>query len=154
LPFDPALAPDAAVAFIGRIRSPWRTRDDCPKNLRQARERGGHAVIELDPRFWQGLEGLASGSPVIVLYWMDGSRRDLLVQSPQHREGSAGTFSLRSPARPNPVAIAVVTLLAIDPEACALTIDAIDCCDGTPLLDIKPWLPSVDIPPGYRDADP
>jgi tRNA-Thr(GGU) m(6)t(6)A37 methyltransferase TsaA len=156
LPFDPAAAADAGVAFIGRIRSPWR-RDDpdsCPKNVRQARERGLQAVIELDPRYRDGLADLREASPIVVLYWMDGARRDLMVQSPRHRDGSVGVFSLRSPARPNPVAMAVVTLLAIDPAACTLTIDAIDCFDGTPLIDLKPWLPRVDIPDGYRDAEP
>lgn len=156
LPFDPAAAADVGVAFIGRIRSPWH-RDDaasCPKNVRQARERGLHAVIELDPRYRDGLADLRAGAPIVVLYWMDAARRDLMVQSPRHRDGSVGVFSLRSPARPNPVAMAVVTLVAIDPASCTLTIDAIDCFDGTPLLDIKPWLPTVDIPAGYRDAQP
>ena len=51
------------------------------------------------------------------------------------------------PSRPNPIAVGVVRIIAVDAEAGVLTIDALDAFDGTPLLDIKPWLHSVDIPP-------
>jgi tRNA (Thr-GGU) A37 N-methylase len=81
---------------------------------------------------------------------MDAVRRDLIVQSPAHRDGPTGTFALRSPARPNPIALAVTRLLAIQADSGTLAIDAIDAFDGTPVLDIKPWLASVDIPPGFR----
>jgi tRNA (adenine37-N6)-methyltransferase len=56
-------------------------------------------------------------------------------------------FGLRSPLRPNPIALAVVRLLGIDAATGRIEIDAIDCLDGTPLLDIKPYLPSVDAVP-------
>jgi tRNA-Thr(GGU) m(6)t(6)A37 methyltransferase TsaA len=146
LPFDPANEPDASLVFIGRLRSPWTRGEPCPKNVREAREQAPHVVIELDRRYGAGLEGLEAGAHLIVLYWMDAARRDIILQSPRHLDRPAGVFRLRSPARPNPVAMAVVKLLALDPAACTLTVDAIDCYDGTPLLDIKPWLPSVDVP--------
>ena len=82
----------------------------------------------------------------MVLYWMHAARRDLIVQSPAHRDGPVGTFALRSPARPNPVAMAAVSLLEIDVTTGVLQIDAIDAFEGTPVLDIKPWLASVDVP--------
>jgi tRNA-Thr(GGU) m(6)t(6)A37 methyltransferase TsaA len=150
LQFDPAAQADAGVAFIGRIRSPWPKDGSCPKNLREAREQAPHVVVELDRRYRAGLDGLSPGVPLVLLYWMDAARRDVIVQRPRHLDRLAGVFGLRSPARPNPVAIAVVRLRAMDPAAGTLTIDAIDCYDGTPLLDIKPWLPSVDVPPGWR----
>jgi tRNA (Thr-GGU) A37 N-methylase len=81
---------------------------------------------------------------------MHAARRDLIVQSPAHRDGPTGTFALRSPARPNPIALADVRLLAIEAEGGHLTVDAIDAFDGTPVLDVKPWLASVDVPPGYH----
>jgi tRNA (Thr-GGU) A37 N-methylase len=80
------------------------------------------------------------GDPVVQLYWMHTARRDLIVQTRVHRSGPTGTFALRSPARPNPIALAVVRLLAVDAEAGLPGIDAIDAFDGTPLRDIKPWL--------------
>jgi tRNA-Thr(GGU) m(6)t(6)A37 methyltransferase TsaA len=153
LPFDPANEPGAGVTFIGRIRSPWSKGGPCPKNLREARQQAPHALIELDPRYRAGLEGLGAGAHLVVLYWMDAARRDLIVQRPRHLDRLVGVFGLRSPVRPNPVAMAVVGLRAVDAAACTLTVDAIDCYDGTPLLDIRPWLPSVDVPEGCRLID-
>ena len=156
LPFDPAkTAHDACVIFIGSIRSPWKTRDACPRNMAQARERGQRAMIKLDEVWREGLVGMEKHSAVLVLYWMDKARRDLIVQTPRHRQethkshkpGPRGVFSLRSPARPNPVAIATVRILKLDKEAGVITIDAIDCLDRTPLIDIKPWFGDIDILP-------
>jgi tRNA-Thr(GGU) m(6)t(6)A37 methyltransferase TsaA len=147
LSFDPArIADDAQLRFIGRLRSPW-ARGNCPKNLREARELGGEFRAEIDPPFRPGLLGLAAGMPVILLYWTGLSRRDMIVLNPPHRSGPTGVFALRAPSRPNPVAVGVVRLLAVDQAGGVLEFDALDAFDGTPLLDIKPWLPSVDVPP-------
>ncbi|MGM0584650.1 MAG: SAM-dependent methyltransferase [Pseudomonadota bacterium] len=145
LPFDPAERTEAGVVFIGRIRSPW-SRGDCPKNIRIARETGKPARVELDPAYAPGLANLSPGQPVMLLYWMAGARRDLIVQSPAHADGPRGVFALRSPARPNPIALSAVTIRSVDAERGVLEIDAIDCFDGTPLIDIKPWLSTVDKP--------
>lgn len=147
LTFDPArTADDARLRFIGRLRSPW-ARGNCPKNLREAREQGGAFRAEIAPDFRPGLAGLQVGQPVILLYWTGAARRDLIVLSPSHRDGPTGVFALRAPSRPNPIAVAVVRLLGLDVEEGVLRLDALDAFDGTPLLDIKPWLHSVDIPP-------
>lgn len=147
LSFDPArIADDAHLRFIGRLRSPW-ARGNCPKNLREARELGGAFRAEIDPPFRPGLRGLVPGMPVILLYWTGQARRDMIVLNPAHREGPTGVFALRAPSRPNPIAIGVVRLLSVDQAAGLLEFDALDAFDGTPLLDIKPWLPSVDVPP-------
>ncbi|MCU0827767.1 MAG: TrmO family methyltransferase [Tabrizicola sp.] len=147
LSFDPArIADDARLRFIGRLRSPW-SRGNCPKNLGAARATGGSFRAEIDPPFRPGLSGLQAGQALILLYWTGEARRDLIVQSPAHRDGPTGVFALRSPARPNPIAVGVVRLLQIEADTGRLTLDALDAFDGTPLLDIKPWLPSVDVPP-------
>ncbi|MFV0333502.1 MAG: tRNA (N6-threonylcarbamoyladenosine(37)-N6)-methyltransferase TrmO [Tropicimonas sp.] len=146
LDFDPAERVEGGVVFIGRIRSAWNERADCPRNISSARESGQGARIELDPAYRAGLEGLKAGRDLMVLYWMDRARRDLIVQNPRHAEGPRGVFSLRSPHRPNPVAMSAVTIREIDPAGGVIVIDAIDCLDGTPVIDIKPWLPSVDMP--------
>lgn len=146
LPFDPAeTANDARIGFIGRIRSPWATRSDCPKNLARARERGQPASLEIDEPFRPGLLGLEVGKRIILLYWMHEARRDLIVQKPKHRPAATGVFALRSPVRPNPVSLGTVHITGIDLDAGRVDIDAIDCLDGTPLVDIKPWLETVDI---------
>lgn len=147
LSFDPArIADDAHLRFIGRLRSPW-ARGNCPKNLREARELGGEFRAEIDLPFRPGLQGLVAGMPVILLYWTGLARRDMIVLHPSHREGPTGVFALRAPSRPNPVAVAVVRLRTVDFATGVLEVDALDAFDGTPLLDIKPWLPSVDVPP-------
>ena len=134
--------PDAGVYFIGRIHTPWRTRDDCPKN---ARESDAVCTVALDPRFADALRDVETCSHLVLLYWMDQSPRNLLVQVPGHLGSQHGTFALRSPARPNPIAMSVVKLLGIDGST--LRVVGLDCLDGTPLLDIKPYLPSVDSVP-------
>jgi tRNA-Thr(GGU) m(6)t(6)A37 methyltransferase TsaA len=133
---------DASLYFIGRIRTPWRRRDECPRN---ARESGAECTIVLDPRWEDGLKGLESVSHLIVLYWMDQARRDLVRQAPRHYREQRGTFALRSPVRPNPIALAVARLVRI--EANRLTVVGIDCLDNTPLLDIKPYFASTDAVP-------
>lgn len=143
LAFDPGDRVKAGVTFIGHVATPWR-KGDCPKNLTEARTRGGRFQALVDPDYRPGLAGLSPGDGVILLYWMADARRDLIVQAPAHRPAPRGVFALRSPARPNPVALACVRLLDIDHTAGILTVDALDAFDGTPLLDIKPWLPGVD----------
>ncbi len=133
---------DASLYFIGRIHTPWRERDDCPKNARQS---NAECTIVADPRWAKGLSGLETVSHVIVLYWMDHARRDLVVQSPRHYAERNGTFALRSPARPNPIALSVARLERI--ESNTLTVVGLDCLDNTPLLDIKPYFASTDSVP-------
>ena len=133
---------DASLYYIGRIRTPWQRREDCPKN---ARESDAVCTVEVDPRWAQGLTGLESVSHVLLLYWMDRARRDLLVQSPRHYTERRGTFALRSPARPNPIAASVARLLRIDGNK--LSVVGLDCLDNTPLIDIKPYFASTDSVP-------
>jgi|SRR5579862_579695 len=130
---------DASLYFIGCINTPWQTRDECPKN---GRESDAVCTIALDPRWTDGLRGLETVSHVLVLYWMDKARRDLVVQAPRHYAEARGTFALRSPVRPNPIAVSVVRLLRIDGNT--LSVVGLDCIDNTPLLDIKPYFASTD----------
>ncbi|HRY07552.1 MAG TPA: tRNA (N6-threonylcarbamoyladenosine(37)-N6)-methyltransferase TrmO [Hyphomicrobiaceae bacterium] len=140
-----AQAPDAGLQFIGRIRSAYPTPADCPKNTL---ERTEPAIIEVDPPFDAGLEGIEEFSHLIALYWLDQSRRDLIVQHPSHRPAPVGVFALRSPVRPNPIGLCVVEVLGR--QGNKITIRAIDCADGTPLLDLKPYLASSDAVPEAR----
>src|SRR5215472_6102725 len=79
---------DASLYFIGRIRTPWTRREDCPKN---GRESDAVCTIEVDPRWAGALEGVASCSHLLVLYWMDKARRDLVLQAPLHYAERRGT---------------------------------------------------------------
>lgn len=134
---------DASLYYIGRIHTPWKRREDCPKN---ARESDAVCTVEVDSRWAAGLSGLETVSHVLLLYWMDKARRDLLVQSPRHYTERRGTFALRSPARPNPIAASVARLLRIDGST--LSVVGLDCLDNTPLVDIKPYFASTDSVPG------
>ena len=133
---------DAGLYFIGRIHTPWKERKDCPKN---ARESEAVCTLAVDGKWAPGLKDLATCSHIIVLYWMDKSPRNLVLQVPRHYGEPRGTFALRSPARPNPIAISVVKLLKIDGST--LSVIGLDCLDGTPMLDIKPYFASVDSVP-------
>ena len=133
---------DAGLYFIGRIRTPWHTRDECPKN---ARESDAVCTIEVEPDFAAALKGVETCSHMLVLYWMDRARRDLVVQAPRHYGEPRGTFALRSPVRPNPIAASVVKLIKVD--GTRLSVVGLDCLDGTPLLDLKPYFASTDAVP-------
>ena len=149
---DPAAMPgDAHLVFIGRIRSAWTRREDCPKNVADARATGQTATLELDPAYRAGLAGLAGVSHVVVLSWLAQAPRNLIVQKPRHAAAAKGVFALRSPARPNPVGLHVARVLALDEAAGTLTLDGIDALDGTPVIDLKPYFASVD---AYPDALP
>jgi len=139
---------NAGIYFIGRIRTPWTHRKDCPKNARESRERGTICTVEVDPRWQPALSGVETCSHLILLYWMDRARRDLAVQAPKHYATGRPTFSIRSPARPNPIALAVVELRKVDGNV--LHVVGVDCLDNTPLLDIKPYFPSADSIPDAR----
>jgi tRNA-Thr(GGU) m(6)t(6)A37 methyltransferase TsaA len=137
---------DAELYFIGRIRTPWKTLADCPKN--SAARRDVEATIEIDPRYAAGLKDIERCSHLMVLYWLDQSRRDLILQVPSHVNEPRGVFALRSPVRPNPIGLSVVDLVAVN--GTSLTIRNIDCVDGTPLIDLKPYFASTDSIPGAQ----
>lgn len=137
---------EASLYFIGKIHTPWKLRRDCPKN--SADRRDVVATVDLDPRYAEGLEGIELMSHLILLYWLDQSERNLIVQAPSHAPKPRGVFALRSPVRPNPIGLSVVELVSV--SGTVLTIRNIDCVDGTPLLDIKPYFSSTDSVPQAR----
>ena len=145
---------DAGLVFIGRIRSPWTSRAVCPKNMRAAREAqaagsgevGGCSVV-LDQRWRPALADLAVGQPIFLLSFLDRADRENALQVPRHAPAPRGTFSLRSPVRPNPIGLHLATIVALDIEAGRIILDVIDVLDDTPLVDIKPYFESVDRPP-------
>ena len=136
---------DASIYFIGRVRTPFKSRDECPKN---AAESDAIGRVELDQRYAPGLADLGLCSHLWLLYWMDQARRDLMLQVPSYLGRPRGTFALRSPVRPNPIALAAVELLDI--EGATLRVRGVDCVDGTPLLDIKPYFASTDCFPDAK----
>lgn len=136
---------DAGLHFIGRLRTPWTERADCPKNGLQSE---AICTVEVDAAYAAGLASITGCTHLILLYWMDRATRGLLIQQPRHADGPRGTFSLRSPARPNPIALSVVELLGREGDT--LRVRGLDCLDGTALIDIKPYYASTDSRPGAQ----
>lgn len=131
-------ATDAGVYFIGTIHTPWRTRSECPKRGDRA---GPLCSIVVDERWRAALTGVGRHKRIQVLYWMHQARRDLVLQTPFHSGQTTGSFGLRSPVRPNPIACSVVELVAVDGDT--LHVRGLDCLDGTPLIDIKAERPEA-----------
>jgi tRNA (adenine37-N6)-methyltransferase len=128
---------DAGIYFIGFIRTPWQTRRECPK---RCSPEGPLCSIVVDERWRAALTGLAGQRRIQVLYWLHRARRDLVLQTP-FGAATTGTFALRSPVRPNPIASSIVELVAID--GTTLQVRGLDCLDGTPLVDLKPDWPAT-----------
>ncbi|TAA64717.1 tRNA (N6-threonylcarbamoyladenosine(37)-N6)-methyltransferase TrmO [Shinella sp. JR1-6] len=124
---------DAQIVFIGRISTPWTSRMETP---RQGRPDGPVCTIEVFEPWVQALKGAERFERLEVLYWLHQSRRDLVLQSPASNGEVHGTFSLRSPVRPNPIGTSIVVLEKI--EGSRLFVRGLDCLDGTPLIDLKP----------------
>ncbi len=133
---------DIALTPIGKIWTGFKSPADCPFN---AHLNEGTSQIELDPAYLDGLFGLQDrATHLVVLYWFDQADRNRLQTSPPHVKGDDvfGVFALRAPHRPNPIALSTVEIKAIDGNV--ITVSGLDCCDGTFLLDLKPYVPAVD----------
>lgn len=126
-------ATDAGLIYIGRISTPWTSRLECP---RQGRHDGPLCRIDIFEPWAAALSGVDLYERLELLYWLDRSRRDLVLQSPAKDGTTRGTFSIRSPVRPNPIGTSIVKLERV--EGASLFVRGLDCLDGTPLLDIKP----------------
>jgi len=123
----------AAIQSIGKIRTPYRTLDECPRNIDPE---GPVCELEIDEAFAEGLAGLTPGQHILVLYWFEDVDRKQLRHRRRSSDSEWGVFALRSPARPNPIAAAVVRIDSI--EGRRLRVRGLDCLDETPLLDVKP----------------
>jgi tRNA-Thr(GGU) m(6)t(6)A37 methyltransferase TsaA len=120
---------------IGIIRSTIKTRAEAP---RQGSEGAPDAWVEVISSVAQGLEGLKSGDEIIVLTWLHKARRDTLQVHPRSDRSRplTGVFATRSPDRPNPLGLHLVTVRRIIKNR--LLIGPIEAIDGTPVVDIKP----------------
>jgi tRNA-Thr(GGU) m(6)t(6)A37 methyltransferase TsaA len=124
---------DAGLTFIGRIRTPWRSREDTP---RQGSHSGPVCRLEIFEPWVPALKSVDFYQHLEVIYWLHHSMRNLVLQSPKHDGRTRGTFSLRSPVRPNPIGTSIVKLVGI--EGSTVLVRGLDCLDETPLIDLKP----------------
>jgi tRNA-Thr(GGU) m(6)t(6)A37 methyltransferase TsaA len=131
---DTPAAFDAGLWFIGRIETPWHAPSECPH--RGDPDEGPVCRVTITEPWTAALDGIEGQEWLQILYFMHRSRRDLVRQNPRHAGALHGTFALRSPVRPNPVASSIVRL--VKREGATLLVRGLDCVDGTPLLDVKP----------------
>jgi len=126
---------------IGIIHSPFKEVAGMP--IQSAGAKGIKGTIELHPAYAAGLKDLAGFSHIILLYHFHLSQSYSLRVKPFLDEDMHGVFATRAPRRPNPIGLSVVKLLRI--EGRTLQVEEVDILDGTPLLDIKPYVPEFDV---------
>lgn len=129
---------------IGHLETPFATRADCPRNGRQF-DPAPVCVAVIAPEFAPALTGLDGFSHLILLYWL-GPQPDALVVTPRSDGMSHGVFATRAPVRPNPIGLSVVVFDGMDTPL-RLRVRHLDCLDGTPLIDIKPYIARTDCEP-------
>ena len=122
------------------IRSPFKTLDNMP--IQPAGAEGVEGLVELRPEYQDGLMDLDGFSHIVLIYHFHQSDGYSLTVVPYLDDTSRGLFSTRAPRRPNPIGLSVVKLNSV--EGPVLKIENVDVLDGTPLLDIKPYVPEFE----------
>ncbi|GAB4329873.1 MAG: tRNA (N6-threonylcarbamoyladenosine(37)-N6)-methyltransferase TrmO [Candidatus Abyssubacteria bacterium] len=133
------------ISAIGVIHSPYKTRADAPRQ-------GGEELLEIEiyGEYEKGLKDIEGFSHLHVLYWLHESRGyTLTVQTPWD-SAPHGLFATRTPNRPNPVGHSVVDL--IERRENVLRVRRLDAIDGTPVIDIKPYIAKLDAKCDTRDG--
>jgi tRNA-Thr(GGU) m(6)t(6)A37 methyltransferase TsaA len=126
---------------IGVVRSPYADTAQVPKGTGAKHEAEG--VLELNPEFEPALTDIEGFSHLYVLWVFDRSEGYDLMAQPPNADRPHGLFATRSPRRPNPIGLTVVELLGR--EGRCLRVRGVDMLDGTPIVDLKPYLSSVPV---------
>ena len=131
---------------IGTIHSPFHELSGMP--IQPSGESSAPGTVELLPEYTPGLKDLAGFSHIILIYHLHQSLRHTLTVTPFLDSKPHGIFATRAPHRPNYIGLSVVPLIRIDENI--IYVNNLDVLDGTPLLDIKPYVPEFDLPPDFR----
>lgn len=120
--------------IIGVLHGDISSKNDAPKNFDESDRVG---TLEIDPAYLDGLDGIVPGAVIVVLFWLHQADRDVLKVYPRgdRSRGLRGVFATRSPARPNPIAISELTVIAV--KGNRIEVRGLDILDGTPIIDIK-----------------
>jgi tRNA-Thr(GGU) m(6)t(6)A37 methyltransferase TsaA len=130
---------------IGVIHTPWTEMAGMP--LQSVAAVGVAGTVAIAPEYAPGLRDIEGFSHLILLYHLHRMTGSALEVTPYLDTQTHGVFATRSPKRPNPVGFSVVRLVGVD--GCTLAIEDVDMLDGTPLLDLKPYVPAFD----HRDTN-
>ena len=125
---------------IGKIRSPFKGVEKVP--IQPSAASGIRGTVEVSAEFAPGLQDLSGFSHVILLYHFHRVIQSRLTVVPFLDDQPRGVFATRAPSRPNPIGLSIVRLLGIEDNL--LHVENLDIVDGTPLLDIKPYVPAFD----------
>ena len=125
---------------IGVIHTPFHQPEGMP--IQPSRGRGVRGTVEVFPEYADGLADLDGFSHIVLLYHLHRVRGFELRVIPYLDTVERGLFATRAPRRPNPIGLSVVRLVGI--EGNLVTVEDLDILDGSPLLDIKPWVPEFD----------
>jgi tRNA-Thr(GGU) m(6)t(6)A37 methyltransferase TsaA len=136
---------DFQLRQIGIIRTPFIDKSVTPIQASRSQAKG---VVEVFPEYADGLQDLEGFSHIILLYAFHESNGYSLLVKPFLDDQLRGLFATRYPARPNPIGLSVVRLVAR--KNILLQVEGMDMLDGTPLLDIKPYVPDFDVRTGTR----
>jgi tRNA-Thr(GGU) m(6)t(6)A37 methyltransferase TsaA len=136
-----------AIEPIGILRTPWRELAEVPRQARLARVR---ATIELiaGRGLEDAIEDLVGWDYVWVLYWMHRAERWRPKVQPPRSERKRGVLSTRAPHRPNPIGLSPMRIVAI--HGLSIDVEECDAIDGTPVIDIKPYVPWADAIPDAK----
>jgi tRNA-Thr(GGU) m(6)t(6)A37 methyltransferase TsaA len=131
---------------IGVIRSPFTSQEGTP--IQPAFGEGAEGTLELDPAYVGALEDLGGFERIWALYIFDRARPFVPRVVPYLDDRPRGLFATRAPSRPNPIGLSVFRVLAV--EGATIRVADVDVLDGTPLLDVKPYVPAFDAFPASR----
>jgi tRNA-Thr(GGU) m(6)t(6)A37 methyltransferase TsaA len=134
------------VTPIGTVHSPFQTPAGTP--IQPAAAEAVTGTVVLEPQYVPGLDGLDGFSHIVLLTYFHLAKPYRLHVTPFLDDTERGLFATRAPSRPNPIGLSVVELLRI--EGATLHIRGVDIVDGTPLLDLKPYVPAFDRPDQVR----
>jgi tRNA-Thr(GGU) m(6)t(6)A37 methyltransferase TsaA len=125
---------------VGIIHTPFQNNSGVP--IQPPAAEGVAGTVDVDERFKDGLKDIEGFSHIILIYHCHLSKEPRLWVTPFLDDTVRGVFATRAPTRPNPIGLSVVRLVRV--EGCILHVENIDVIDGTPLLDIKPYVPEFD----------
>lgn len=136
------------LTTIGFAHTPYDNQQGTPiqPNMAESRE----AEIEILPQYREGLNDLGEFERIWVISWLDQSTDFKLKVIPYRDTVERGLFATRAPRRPNPIGLSLVKVTGVDVEQGLIKIDGIDLLNGTPILDIKPYVPKFEGQPDSK----
>ena len=134
------------IEIIGVIETPFHEPAGCP--VQPSRAAGAEGIVRVEARFREGLRDLEGFEHLWLVYWLHRAPGPLLLVTPFLDRQKRGIFATRAPARPSAIGLSAVRLLGIDDNL--IRVAGVDMVSGTPLLDIKPYVPEFDSHPDSK----